>query len=102
MIAVVGAAFEAWEEATVPRAGIRLTENLDVVDKREEREPGRKSEGEGILGVILWFVGMVLAFCGADPGGRDGEGGGGGEKGGEGLLLISGAGAGGFSVTGEA
>lgn len=102
MIAVVGAAFEAWEEATVPRAGIRLTENLDVVDKREEREPGRKGEGEGILGVILWFVGMVLAFCGADPGGRDGEGGGGGEKGGEGLLLISGAGAGGFSVTGEA
>jgi len=53
VIAVVGAAFEGWEEATDPRAGIRPTENLDVVDKREEREPGRKGTGEGILGVML-------------------------------------------------
>ena len=45
--AVVGAAFEGWEEATVPRVGIRPTENLDVVDRREAREPGRKGEGEG-------------------------------------------------------
>jgi len=53
VIAVVGAAFEGWEEATDPRTGIRPTENLEVVDKREEREPGRKGKGEGILGGIL-------------------------------------------------
>ena len=39
--AVVAAAF-GWDPAANPRVGNRATENLDAVDKRDERETGRR------------------------------------------------------------
>ena len=49
--AVVGAAF-GWEPATKPRVGNRPTENLDAVDKRDEREPGRRG-GRLDIGLLV-------------------------------------------------
>ena len=47
--AVVGAAFGIGEAVAPPvKGGTRLTENLEVLDIREAREPGRS--GEGITG----------------------------------------------------
>jgi hypothetical protein len=48
--AVVGAAFAALGEPDeeLPSGGMRPTENLEVVDKRDAREPGRN--GDGTLG----------------------------------------------------
>lgn len=48
--AIVGAALAAVGEPdeTLPRGGIRLTENLEDVDIRDARDPGRN--GEGTLG----------------------------------------------------
>jgi hypothetical protein len=43
--AIVGAAFAIGEPATPPtRLGPRPTENLEVADIREAREPGRRGE----------------------------------------------------------
>ena len=44
--AVVGAAFGIEEPVTpTARGGARLTENLEVTDIRDAREPGRSGEG---------------------------------------------------------
>jgi hypothetical protein len=43
--AVVAAALGRDPDA-IPRVGFRLTENLDVMDNREPREPGRR---DGVL-----------------------------------------------------
>ena len=45
--AIVGAAFAALGEPNeeLPRGGMRPTENLEVDDKRDAREPGRNGEG---------------------------------------------------------
>lgn len=73
--AVVGAAFDIGEPVAPPaRGGTRTTENLEVLDIREAREPGRS--GDGITGACL----------GADPLGIDGEGGGGGDVVGDGIF----------------
>lgn len=54
--AVVGAALAIGEpDTTFPKAGTRPTENLEVDDIRDARDPGRS--GEGTPG----------AWCGADP-----------------------------------
>lgn len=55
-------------DATAPKAGILPTENRDVVDNREARDPGLKGEGRA-----------VATGRGADAGKRVGDGGGGGE-----------------------
>lgn len=44
--AIVGAAFPLGEpDEPDPRAGMRPPENLEVVDRRDAREPGRKGDG---------------------------------------------------------
>lgn len=69
--AIVGAAFAIVDpETAFPRAGSRFTENREVLDIRDAREPGRS--GEGTPGT----------WCGADPvwgEWGEGKGGGGGE-----------------------
>lgn len=57
--AVVGAAFAIGVPAVgFPNAGGRLTENLDVEDIRDAREPGRNGEGTpGMCGGATWYVG---------------------------------------------
>lgn len=89
--AVVAAALDC-EVITAPRAGIRLTENLDVVESLDARDPGRK--GEGMLGVLelVLLLALGLTFCGTGTEG-DCDGGGGDDAGGD-RLRISGAGVG--------
>lgn len=72
--AVVGAALVCGANV-----GIRPTENLDVVDSREAREPGRRGDDADTTGIIL----LRVAFGGAESTGRLGEGGGGGDVGGD-------------------
>jgi len=75
--AVVADALDC-EAATVAKTGMRPTENREVVESRDAREPGRN--GDGKLGALLWL-------CGAEPVLFVGDGGGGGDN--EGLKLIT-------------
>ena len=77
------------ETVTVAKTGIRPTENREVVERREAREPGRN--GDGTLGTLLWL-------CGAEPVLFVGDGGGGGDNEGVGLFTSDiGSGGGRFS-----
>jgi len=73
--AVVADALDS-EAVTVARTGMRPTENREVVERRDAREPGRN--GDGTLGALLWP-------CGAEPVLYVGDGGG-GVNGGVGLV----------------
>jgi hypothetical protein len=75
--AVVADALDC-EAVTVAKTGIRPTENRDVVERRDAREPGRS--GDGTIGRLLWL-------CGAEPVLFVGEGGGGGDNEGVGLFI---------------
>lgn len=69
--AIVGAAFAALGElaTALPRAGRRPTENLDVEDSREARDPGRSGDGTpGRCG-----TGNDPKGCGTEDGNGTGE-----------------------------
>lgn len=88
--AVVADALDC-EPVTVAKTGMRPTENREVVERRDAREPGRN--GDGTLGTLLWL-------CGAEPVLFVGDGGGGGDNEGVGLICSGiGSGAGRFSET---
>jgi hypothetical protein len=83
--AVVGGAFVPEEpDEALPRGGMRPTENREVVEMRDAREPGRKGE----LSAGAWW-GMEPVWWD----GEAGEAGGGGDVGGDGVLLGDGIGS---------
>jgi hypothetical protein len=51
---------------------MRPTENREVVERREAREPGRN--GDGKLGTLLWLCGAEPVLFVGDGGGGDNEG----------------------------
>ena len=59
--AVVAAAL-GMDPATIPRVGFRFTENLEAVDSREAREPGRRGGVlvEGLRLALLPLLATVL------------------------------------------
>jgi hypothetical protein len=70
--AVVADALDC-EVVTVAKVGMRPTENREVVERREAREPGRN--GDGKLGTLLWLFGAEpVLFVGDGGGGGDNEG----------------------------
>ena len=66
--ATVGAALLEVTDATAPRVGILPTENREVVDNREARDPGRRGDGR-----------PVSNWRGMDSGRSVGDVGGGGD-----------------------
>lgn len=85
--AVVADALDC-EAVTVAKTGMRPTENREVEERRDAREPGRKGDG------------MLLWLCGAEPVLFVGDGGGGGDNEGVGLFASGiGPGSGRFSET---
>jgi len=74
--AVVADALDC-EPVTFAKTGMRPTENRDVVERRDAREPGRN--GDGTPGALLWL-------CDAEPVLFVGDGGGGGDN--EGLITL--------------
>lgn len=88
--AVVADALDC-EAPTVAKTGMRPTENREVAERRDAREPGRN--GDGTPGALLWL-------CGAEPVLFIGDGGGGGDSEGVGLFASGiGPGGGTFSET---
>lgn len=59
---------------------MRPTENREVVERRDARDPGRN--GDGTIGMLLWLCGAEPVLCA-----EDGEGGGGGDNEGVGLFI---------------
>ena len=78
------------EAVAAGKTGMRPTENREVVERRDAREPGRN--GDDTFGMLLWL-------CGAEPVLFVGDGGGGGDNEGVGLFTSGISGGGRFSET---